>query len=74
MDQITIFQNEINDINNNNMSDKIITNYVLPIISSSTESHKLKTLMALKIYTKSESGVNYINTVLDNEIIFYGNI
>ena len=74
MDKITIFQNEINDINNNNVSDKIITNYVLPIISSSTESHKLKTLMALKIYTKSELGMNYLNTVLDNEITFYGNI
>jgi hypothetical protein len=72
MEQITIFQNEINDINNNNVSDKIITNYVLPIISSSTESHKLKTLMAIKIYTKSESGVDYLNTVLDNEIMFFG--
>ena len=72
MYKITTFQNEIIDINKNNVSDKIITNYVLPIISSSTESNKLQTLIALKICTKSESGINYIDTVLDNEIMFFG--
>ena len=72
MNQINTYQAEISDISDNKFSDKIITNYVLPIISSGKESDKLKTLMAFKMKTKSESGINYLNNLLDSEIVFFG--
>jgi hypothetical protein len=72
IEKLNTYKNDISDINNNMFSENIISNYVLPIISSSRESDKIKTLLALKINTKTESGIKYLNNILDSEIIFFG--
>jgi ubiquitin len=72
IEKINAYQTEISDIHHNKISDKIITNYMLPIISSDTETEKLKILIAFKINTTSETGINYLTNMLDSEIIFFG--
>lgn len=74
IEKINAYQTEISDIHDNKISDKIITNYMLPIISSDTETEKLKTLMAFRMNTSSETGINYLTNMLDSEIIFFGQV
>jgi hypothetical protein len=68
---INQYQNEIINVRENNFSDKIISNYVLPILSSKNNEEKMKTLFGFKTNITDESGIRYINTLLDTEIIYF---
>lgn len=88
IDKINIYQSEISDISNDQISDIIIINYVLTKLSNpdfikknneygnyiNKDNDKLKILFAIKTHTKSESGIKYIDNILENEILFCGSL
>lgn len=87
IDKINIYQCEISDISNDRISDIIIINYVLPKLSNpdfikkneygnyiNKDTDKLKILFAIKTHTKSESGIKYIDNILESEILFCGSL
>lgn len=70
INQIRQYQSEIANVKENKFSDKIIVNYMLPIISGKPNNEKIQTLMGINLNTHDTTGIKYVNSMLDNEIIF----
>ncbi len=70
INQIRQYQFDITNVKENKFSDKIIVNYMLPIISGKPNNEKIQTLMGINLNTHDTTGIKYVNSLLDNEIIF----
>ncbi len=70
INQIKQYQCEIANVSENIFSDKIIVNYMLPIISGKSNNEKIQTLMGVNLNTNDTTGIKYVNSLLDNEIVF----
>jgi len=70
INQIKQYQTEMSSVSENKFSDKIIVNYMLPIISGKSNNEKIQTLIGINLNTHDSTGIKYVNSLLDNEIIF----
>ena len=70
--KIQVYEKELDDVKTNKFSSKIISEYVLPLISHKKTEDKFDSLLAISMFNTEQSGKLTVTEILDNEVVLFG--